>query len=176
MPDHTERTARSAELAREQSLTELEQAIGDREQLGGDRDQVRIDHEQQHQDELRAANATGGTGAGAMLDDRQARIDREQLNRDVNQETLDYAQEGRDNQQEALDQTRMLLSLPTSEQPATADESAIRRGAIERATAAKVRAESALVRAQASIVRAEALVVRAERGPTGPPPAADADA
>jgi hypothetical protein len=161
MPDRTEGMARSQELAREQSLTELEQAIGDREQVAGDRDQMRIDHEQDDQDEQRRSTG-GGEGRDAVLDDRQARIDREQATRDVHQETLDHAQVGRDTQQDALDQTRELLSLPQSEQPATANDSAIRQGAIERATAASVRAQTALVRAQAAVVRAEASVVRAQ--------------
>jgi putative nucleotidyltransferase with HDIG domain len=107
MSDRTERLARSEELAREQSLTELEQALGDREQLAGDRVQVRIDHEQRAQDEQRLGETLAGPGSEARLDDSQARIDREQLNRDVHQETLDRAQEGRDTQQEALDHTRV---------------------------------------------------------------------
>lgn len=46
MSHQSDQALRTEELAKEQSLAELEQAIGDREQLAGDRDQARIDHEQ----------------------------------------------------------------------------------------------------------------------------------
>ncbi len=162
MLDQADEPTRSEELAREQSLTELEQAIGDREQLSGDRDQVRIDYAQVAQDEQREQRVAADQGDDTIFDDRQAQLDRAQLNRDVNQESLDHAQEGRDKQQEALDSTRLVLSLPTSEQPAVADLSAVRRGAMERALAARVRAETALARAQAAILRAEASDFRAK--------------
>jgi hypothetical protein len=143
MPKESDQPKRALELAREQSLTELEQAIGDREQLGADRDQARIDQEQFHHDEQRHADSITGRRPARILDDRQARIDREQATRDVGQEALDHAQEGRDNQQEALDETRVMLHLPTSEQPHAADPSAIQRGASERASAARARRDRA---------------------------------
>lgn len=55
----------------------------------------------------------------------------------------------------ALDDARAILRLPTSEQPDVADAMAIRRGAIDRAAAARERAETALVRAQAAEIRAK---------------------
>src|ERR1700733_3215880 len=137
MRKQIDQPARSEELAREQALTELEQAIGDREQFAGDRDQARIDQQQLSHDQQRLEAATSDRHERPILDDRQARIDREQLSRDVNQESLDNAQHGRDVQQEALDETRAILSLPTSEQPVVADAATIRRGAMERAAAAR---------------------------------------
>ena len=53
MSDEIDQPARDEELAREQSIAELEQAIGDREQFAGDRDQARIDQEQVRQDHQR---------------------------------------------------------------------------------------------------------------------------
>ena len=91
MPKASDQPKRALELAREQSLTELEQAIGDREQLGADRDQARIDHEQFNHDEQRQADAITGQLPARIQDDRQARIDREQATRDVGQEALDQA-------------------------------------------------------------------------------------
>ena len=152
--------ARAEELAREQSLTELQQALGDREQLVGDRDQVRIDQLQLHHDEARQAGA-GKDRLAPILDDRQARIDREQFSRDVNQEGLDHAQAERDNQQTSLDAARMTLSLPIGEQPEVADAAALQRGAMDRAAAARKRAEAAVARAQAAVLRAEAAESRA---------------
>ena len=60
-----------------------------------------------------------------------------------------------------------ILNLPTSEQPETADASALQQGAMSRARAAHERAEAALVRAQAAIARAQAAEIRAQAfGPT----------
>ena len=162
MQKQTDQPERSEELAREQALTELEQAIGDREQFAGDRDQARIDQQQLSHDQQREEAATSDTRVRPILDDRQARIDREQVNRDVNQESLDNAQHGRDVQQEALDDTRAMLDLPTSEQPVAADAGTIRRGAMERASASRERAETALIRAQAAMARAQAAEMRAQ--------------
>jgi hypothetical protein len=142
MSRKTDRKARSRKLAKEQSLTELEQAIGEREQLAGDRDQARIDLEQVDQDEQRQESTAPDQRVATILDDRQARIDREQVIRDVNQEALDHAQEGRDNQQEALDETRAVINLPASQQPRTADPSSVHQGAIDRAQAADTRAQA----------------------------------
>jgi hypothetical protein len=139
MKDHPHEPMRSEELAREQSLSELEQAIGDREQFTGDRDQARIDHEQTNHDKQRRDAAGTDRRLAPILDDRQARIDREQVSRDVNQEALDHAQQGRDNQQEALDETRAMLDLPASEQPKVANAGEIRQGAIDRAVAGRAR-------------------------------------
>ena len=161
MPRDPDDPARAHALAKEQSLTELEQAIGDREQLVGDREQSRIDQEQLNHDDRRNDDATSDHSEDRILDDRQARIDREQLTRDVRQESLDHGQEGRDNQQHALDKTRAMLNLPTSQQPDAASASAIRRGATERARATRERAEAALIRAQATMTRAEAVEIRA---------------
>ncbi len=110
----SEQATRSIELAREQSLTELEQALADREQLSGDRDQIRIDQEQFNHDEQREIDvSTNGYAPNPVLDDRQDRIDREQLTRDIGQEALDHAQWGRDSQQVALDEARIVLELPS---------------------------------------------------------------
>jgi len=87
--------SRKRELAREQSLTDLEQALGEREQLVGDREQSRIDREQLVQDDLRESGAVGDKRQDRILADSQARIDREQASRDVSQEARDHAQEGR---------------------------------------------------------------------------------
>jgi hypothetical protein len=73
---------------------------------------------------------------------------------------LDNAQQGRDVQQEALDDTRAMLDLPTSQQPVAADTATIRRGAMERASASRERAETALIRAQAAVARAQAAETR----------------
>jgi hypothetical protein len=74
----------------------------------------RIDHEQVNHDDRRQHITTSDRREDRINDDRQARIDREQLTRDVSQESIDHAQEGRDNQQQALDRTRTRLNLPTS--------------------------------------------------------------
>src|ERR1700722_9090702 len=79
MPRKSMPSERSLELAREQSISELEQAIADREQLVGDRDQLRIDQEQlQHDQQREGTTTTGDKPPEPILDDRQARIDREQ--------------------------------------------------------------------------------------------------
>jgi hypothetical protein len=70
---------------------------------------------------------------------------------------------GRDKQQKALDETRDMLSRPTSEQPQPANASAIQREATRRAGAARERADTALIRAQAAMVRAEDAAIRARR-------------
>ncbi len=158
----SEQATRSIELAREQSLTELEQALADREQLSGDRDQIRIDLEQFNHDEQREIDvSTNGYTANPVLDDRQDRIDREQLTRDIGQEALDHAQGGRDSQQTALDEARIVLELPSAAEPAATDANALRRGAIDRAAAGRVRAEAALIRAQAAMLRAQSAEARA---------------
>ncbi len=158
----SEQATRSVELAREQSLTELEQALADREQLTGDRDQIRIDQEQFNHDEQREIDVSAnGDAPNPVLDDRQDRIDREQLTRDIGQESLDHAQWGLDSQQAALDGARIVLELPSEAEPAATDANALRRGAIDRAAAGRVRAEAALVRAQAAMLRAESAEARA---------------
>jgi hypothetical protein len=153
--------SRKQELAREQSLTDLEQALGEREQLTGDRDQSRIDQEQVAQDDLRESSTIGDEPEGRVLADRQARIDRRQATRNVSQEALDHSQEGRDIQQQALDETRAMLELPTADQPRPDDARTIALEAIDRAHAARARAEAALIRAQAALARAQAAEVRA---------------
>jgi hypothetical protein len=160
MPARPDHATRSDELAREQSLIELEQAVADCEQFAGDRDQGRIDYEQLHHDEARRSDAeSAGHPSHPIVDDRQARIDRQQLSRDGRQEALDDAQRGRDEQQEALDDARMVLELPISAPPDAAG--AVQRDAIDRAVAARERAEAHLMRAQGSIVRAQAAEARA---------------
>src|ERR1039457_4154550 len=161
MPRNHDSPARPRELAKEQSLSELEQAIGDREQLVGDRDQSRIDQEQLSHDDERGDTTSGAIGEDRILDQLQARIGRQQRNRDISQRGLDHAQVGCDKQQRALDETRQRLNLPTSEQPQPANASAIHREAIRRARAARERADTALIRAQAAMVRAEDAAIRA---------------
>ena len=155
---------RKRELAKEQSLSDLEQALGDRAQLVGDREQSLIDHEQVVLDDQRDQRAIGSQPGDRLLGDGQARIDREQVTRDVDQEALDHSQLGRDNQQAALDETRAMLDLPTASQPTPATAGIIRAGSSARAVAARERAEDALIRAQAALVRAEAAAVRARAG------------
>jgi hypothetical protein len=165
----SDHATRSNELAREQSLIELEQAVADREQLVGDRDQTRINDEQLHRDGTHRHTASlPGHRPNPILDDlHQARIDREQVSRDVGQEALDHAQRERDEQQEALDEARLVFELPFSapaDDTAPADatsEDVVRQGAIDRAVAARGRAEAHLIRAQASLVRAQAAEARA---------------
>lgn len=72
----------------------------------------------------------------------------DQVVRDVNQEVLDHA--------------RAIHQLPAHQQPDVADHDAIRRGAMERASAARERAEAALIRAQAGLARAQAGETRVE--------------
>ena len=55
-----------------------------------------------------------------------------------------------------------MINLPASQQPDTADPSAIQQGAINRAEAAHQRAETALIRAQAAMIRAQAADTRAQ--------------
>lgn len=162
MPAQSDHATRSTELPREQSLIELEQAVADREQFVGDRDQTRISHEQCDHDEARRSDARSTPWpSNPILDDRQTRIDRQQLSRDIGQEALDDAQRGRDEQQEALDKAWLVLELSADAPPDLAGEAA-RLSALGRAVAARKRAEAHLIRAQASMIRAQAAEARAQ--------------
>lgn len=162
MPASSDRETRSDEVAREQSLIQLEQAIADCAQLVGDRDQARIDHAQLERDVAHRNDLGQATHRpDGLLAVRQARSDREQLSRDVGQEALDEAQRGRDEQQEDLDQAWLVLELPVNAPPHATSEDIVRQGALDRAVAARGRAEAHLIRAHASMTRAQAAEARA---------------
>jgi hypothetical protein len=160
MPD-IDRT-RPRELAREQSLSDLEQVVADQEQLRGDQEQAGIDQAQLAIDGRRSLAVVGDEREGRILNDRQARIDRAQVTRDTGQESLDHSQEGRDHQQQALDETRIQFNLPASEQRKAPDTTTIESNAIKRAHASTQRAQAALTRARGAVARAEAATIRAQ--------------
>jgi len=111
-----------------------------------------------------ATPRAGAVGEDRILDDRQARIDRQQRNRDISQRASTTPRWGATSSSGHSTKTRLRLNLPTSEQPQPANASAIHREAIRRARAARERADTALIRAEAAMVRAEDAAIRASDG------------